>query len=142
MSNETKKKIMGMLGDAGWVEDRSINIGGNVVNSQIGQSISNSTNLIQTQPASDRRDWLEQLQGMAKKLMENLPEDKQGEVAENLEILVKQAISETPNRRWYSIAAVGLLDAAKFVKDLSGDIAGPILKLGKAIWSDYVLPGE
>ena len=75
-----------------------------------------------------------------KQLLASLPEDKKDEapqVAENLEMLVKQATSEKPNRKWYSVAAGGLLDAATWVKDFSGKIGGSVLNLGKLLWPDF-----
>jgi internalin A len=77
------------------------------------------------------------------KLIDSLPEDKKdvaSQVAENLEMLVKQATSEKPNRKWYSISAEGLVEASKYVKDFTGNIAGTIKSLGKAIWPDFLLP--
>jgi hypothetical protein len=60
----------------------------------------------------------------------------------NVEIIVKQATSEKPNRKWYSVSAEGLLDAAKWVKGFSGNIGGTILNLGKLLWPDFRLPGQ
>jgi hypothetical protein len=56
-------------------------------------------------------------------------------------MLVKQATSEKPNRKWYSLSAEGLLDAATWVKDFTGNIGGTILNLGKLLWPDFRLPG-
>jgi hypothetical protein len=70
-----------------------------------------------------------------------LPEEKKDEapqVAENLEIMVKRATSEKPNRKWYSLSAEGLLEA--WVKDLTGNIGGTIKNLGNAIWPDFHMP--
>ena len=145
MGDRTKKtlqEVLGILKDAGWMDDHSIHVGGNVVNSQVGQSLTNSSNMIQTQPPGNRRDWLEQLQGLAQQMMNELPEDKKGEAAENLEMLVKQATSEKPNRRWYSASAEGLLEAARLAKGFSGNIAGTITNLGKAIWPDSGISGS
>ena len=62
-------------------------------------------------------------------------------MAENLEMLAKQVTSEKPNRRWYSVSAEGLLDAATWVKDFTGKIGGSVLNLGKLLWGDFQLPG-
>jgi len=35
---------------------------------------------------------------------------------------------------------VKLIEAAKFVRDFTGDIAGTITNLGKSIWPDFMLP--
>jgi len=50
-------------------------------------------------------------------------------------MLVKQATSEKPNRKWYSVSAEGLLEASKWVKDFSGNIAGTVGQLEKLIWA-------
>jgi hypothetical protein len=145
MSDSTKKtlkEVLGILHNAGWGDDHSINIGGNVINSQVGQTLTKCKIMITSQPPGDRRDRLEELQGLAKELIERLPEEKAAEAAENLEILVKQATSEKPNRRWYSVSADGLLEAAKYAKDFTGNIAGTILNLGKSLWPDFKLPGD
>lgn len=72
--------------------------------------------------------------------MDRLPDEKKAETVENMEVLVKQATNERPNRKWYSFSAEGLLEAAKSVKDFTGKIAGTIKNLGKAIWPDFMLP--
>ena len=77
-------------------------------------------------------------------LIKNLPADKSKEaqkVADKLEVVVKQATSEEPDREWYSLSAKGLLEASKWVKDFTGNIGGTLLNLGKKLWSDFVLPG-
>jgi hypothetical protein len=33
-----------------------------------------------------------------------------------------------------------LLEASKYVKDFTGNIAGTIKNLGKSIWPDFLLP--
>jgi hypothetical protein len=43
-------------------------------------------------------------------------------------------------RAWYSVSSKGLLEAAKFVKDFSGEIAGTLKNLGKCFWPDFTLP--
>ena len=145
MTSATKKALLEtarILDQAGW-DDHSINIGGNVINSQVGQTLTNSTNLIQRQAPGERRELLERLRNEVKQLIENLPEDKKDEapqVAENLEMLVKQATGEKPNRKWYSVSAEGLLEASNWVKDLSGNIGGTIANLGKTLWPDLLLP--
>jgi len=110
---------------------------------QIAEVMTNCTNMIQMQPSEERRAWLEELQRDAKKLIESLPADKKDEapkVAKNLELLVKEATSDKPDRKWYSVSAEGLLEASNYVKDFTGNIAGTIKSLGKAIWPDFHLP--
>lgn len=55
---------------------------------------------------------------------------------------MKGATAATPNRRWYSVSAEGLLEAAKYAKEFTGEIAGTIGQLGKLIWPDFSLPSE
>ena len=119
--------------------DQSTHIGGNVINSQVGQTLTNCTNMIQQQAPGERKDLLEELAKQVRQLIAALPVEKQDEaphVVENLEMLVKQATSEKPNRKWYSVSSEGLLEASKWVKDYSGNIAGTIANLGKRLWPD------
>jgi internalin A len=120
-------------------DDHSINIGGDVINSQVGQTLENCTNTINNQPPGEKRDLLEELESQVKELIGKLPDDKQEEAAGNLELLVKGATASTPNRKWYSVSAEGLLEASEFVKDFSGNIAGTIGNLGKVIWPGFAL---
>ena len=53
---------------------------------------------------------------------------------------MKAATSAKPKRAWYSVSTGGLLEAAKFVEDFSGNIAGAIKNLGKSLWPDFLLP--
>ncbi len=126
------------------MDDHSINIGGSVVNSMVGQTLTNCTNKIRQQQPGERKNLLEALERDVQALLARLPADKTDEapqIAENLEMLVKQATSEKPNRRWYSVSADGLLEAATWVKDFGGSIGATLLSLGKTLWSDFQLPG-
>lgn len=125
-----------IAGDRAVIDSHNIHISGSNYG-QIGQSLTNATNLIQQQIASERRDLLEDLSRDVKSLLERLPEDMAPHVAEDLELLVKQATSEKPNRKWYEVSAEGLIEASKFIKDFSGNIAGTVKNLGKAIWPDF-----
>ena len=83
---------------------------------------------------SDR--LLESLQEEVRQLIAALPAEKHAEaphVAENLEMVVKQATSEKPNPKWYSVSTEGLLEAATWVKNYSGNIAGTLTSLGKLL---------
>ena len=50
---------------------------------------------------------------------------------------VKQALSATLNRKWHSVSAEGLIEAAKAVKGLTGDLAETLTTLGKTLWTDF-----
>lgn len=124
-------------GDKPMSHDQSIHIGGNVVNSQVGQTLTNCTNMIQQQVPGDQKDLLEALVKQVQQLIAALPVEKQKEapeVAENLEMLVKQATSAKPSRKWYSVSKDGLLEASQFVKDLGVSIAGTLGSLDKLLW--------
>ena len=117
--------------------DQSIHIGGNVTHSQVGQTLTNCTNTVQQQAPGERKDLLEELVKQVQQLIAALPVDKPEEapqVAENLEMLVKQATSAKPNRRWYSVSKDGLLEASQFVTDLRVSMAGTLGSLEKLLW--------
>ena len=119
------------------MSDQRIHIGGNVTNSQVGQTLTNCTNTVQQQAPGERKDLLEALVKQVQQLIAALPVDKQEEapqVAENLEMLVKQATSAKPNRKWYSVSKDGLLEASQFVKDFGVSIAGTLGSLEKLVW--------
>jgi internalin A len=125
--------------DKPMTHSQSIHIGGNVINSQVGQTLTNCTNMIQRQAPGERKDLLEKLAQQVRQLVAALPVDKQEEapnVVENLEMLVKQATSTKPNRKWYSVSKEGLLEAAKYVNDFSSNIAGTLANLDKLMWPE------
>jgi hypothetical protein len=124
-------------------DSHNINIGGNVINNQVAQNLTNSTNMIQQQAPGERKDLLDQLRKDVEQLIKQLPPEKKDEaphVAESLEMLVKQATSDKPNRKWYSLSAEGLLDASKWAKAFAGNIFGTVGQIGKLIWPDFSLP--
>jgi internalin A len=118
-------------------DDHSIHIGGNVTNAQVGQTLTNCTNLIKQQASGPTKDLLEKLQRDARDLITKLPEDKQTKASTNLELAIKAVTSTPPERPWYDVSAAGLMEAAKYAKDFSGNIAGTLKNLGKAvIWPE------
>jgi len=142
-TRETLTEVAKLLEKAGWRDDHSIHIRGNVTNSQVAQTLTNSTNMVQQQPAGTKKDLLDQLRRDVEALISHLPADKADEapqVAEDLEMLVKQATSDKPNRKWYSVSAEGLLEASKWVNNFSGNILGTVGQLGKLIWPDFSPP--
>lgn len=125
------------------VDDHSTNIGRDVINSQVGQTLTNCTNTIQQQAPGEKKDLLEELRGQVEEIINNLPDDKTDEapqVADNLEMLIKHATSAKPNPRWYEVSAEGLLEASEWTKDFAGNIVGTIGQLKKLIWPDYSPP--
>ena len=140
---EGESKIGGSaVGNAFGYGSHVINIGGDNYG-QVGATLNDCINTIQKEAPGERRALLEALHRDVRKRIENLPADKQDEasqVADNLEMIVKQATSEKPNRKWYALSAEGLLEAAKWVKDFSAVIGGTIQNLGQSIWPNYELP--
>jgi hypothetical protein len=131
---ESKVEVMG---------DKKTNITMRDNYGQVGETLTNCTNMIQQQAAGERRDQLEELQREVKVLIEHLPANKKDaapQVAKNLKELVEQATSDKPDRRWYSVSAEGLLEASKWVKNFSGNIGGTIKNLGTSLWPDFSLP--
>jgi hypothetical protein len=120
--------------DKSMTDDHSIRIGGSVINSQVGQTLTNCTNMIQQQAPEWKRTLLEQLQSDVQKLLEQLPganvEDAP-QVAENLELTRETGNRGQANRRWYEVSPKGCWEASKWVKDFSGSIGGTIRQLGK-----------
>ncbi|TDU72826.1 hypothetical protein EI77_01291 [Prosthecobacter fusiformis] len=106
------------------------------VNSQVGQTLSQCTLMVQQQTAGEVKSLLESLTKDVKTLIEKLPEDKQEEAATNLELLTKAVTIAKPNRAWYSVSAEGLIEASKFVKDFTGNIAGTVGQLRKLVFPD------
>lgn len=115
-------------------DSHNITIHGNVSNSQVGLALENCSNLIQQQTPSELRTLLTELEKDVHTLLLHLPPDKQAETTKDWEMTVKEATSATPSRKWYSLSSEGLLEASKYVKDLSGNIAGTLGNLGKLLW--------
>jgi hypothetical protein len=88
---------------------------------------------------------LETLQKQIGDLISGPQEEKQQlkkMVAVRLKELTEGVTSGTPDRAWYSVSSEGLLDAAKFVKEFSCEIAGTLKNLGKCFWPDFTLAGN
>lgn len=119
-------------------------VGDNNSNFQFGQTLTNCQLMVQQQAPGERKELLKTLTSEVHRLVKLLPEAKVEEVpqvAENLELLVKQATSAKPNRKWYDVSADGLLEASKWVKDFTGNITGTVGQLGKLLFPGYALPG-
>ena len=115
-------------------DSHNITIQGSVYNSQIGQTLTSCTNMIQQQAPGEIKTTLTELEKAVQALLSKLPEDKQSETTKDWEMMVKESTSATPSRKWYSVSAEGLLEASKFVKDFTGYIAGIVGKLTKLLW--------
>jgi internalin A len=104
-----------------------------ISNSQVGQTLTNCTNMIQQQAPGELKTLLTKLEQEVTELLSRLPEEKQEETAGNLELVTKALTGAKPNRAWYSVSSEGLLEAVKAVKDFSGDIAGTLGNLTKLV---------
>jgi internalin A len=119
--------------------DNRIHIGGNVINAQVGQTLTNCTNMVNQQAPGKKKDLMDALRRDVEELITKLPAEKKDEaekVAENLEVAIKQAAKDKPDRKWYTVSAEGLLEAATWVKDFSGQIGGTIKNLGMNLFGD------
>jgi internalin A len=103
------------------------------------------TSIINSQPPSDRKELLESLQKQIGELISGPPEEKQQfkmMVADRLKELTEGVTSGTPDRAWYSVSSKGLLEAARFVKDFSGEIGGTLKNLATSFWPDFQADGH
>lgn len=111
----------------------NIIVHGNITNSQVGQTLTNCSQRIRQQAPGELKTLLEELRQNMEQVIAKLPEDKQEEAAENLEMLTKAATAATPNRKWYSVSSEGLLEAANYVKEFSGSVTTTIRNLTKLL---------
>ena len=75
-----------------------------------------------------------QLQQLAREVAEMtkaLPPAQAQEAARDLDVLTQEALSPTPRKKWYQLAADGLITVATTV----GDVAGGVVKVVKAVLS-------
>src|ERR1035437_2193495 len=116
------------------------NINGGTFYGPVAAKMEHCTTIIGQQANDQRKQLLAELQRTATDLIQRLPEDKREDAADNLKLLVDSAVAKEPKRRWYEVSSQGLLDASKFVKDFTSNIAGTIGQLGKLLWPDFQLP--
>ena len=119
------------------------NISGGTFHGPVATVMRECTNIISNQPPGERKDLLETLHKQVGELISGPSGEKEQfkkMTADRLKELTEGTISGTPDRAWYSVSSKGLLEAAKFVKDFSGEIAGTLKNLGKCFWPDFTLP--
>jgi internalin A len=104
-----------------------------ISNSQVGQTLTNCTNMIQQQAPGELKSLLTKLEQEVAELLLKLPEEKRAKVEKNLTVLVTEATSAEPDREWYSVSSKGLLEASKYVKDFTGNIAGTLVSLTRVL---------
>jgi len=117
-------------------------ISGGTFNAQVAAVMNDCKNIINNQPTGERKQLLETLQKQVADVLSGPPEEKlqlKKRVTDELKELTEGVTSGTPDRAWYSVSAKGLLDAAKFVKDFSGEIGETLKNLGRTIWPDFTL---
>jgi hypothetical protein len=120
-----------------------MNISGGVFHGPVAAIMENCTSIIKREVPGARRESLETLQTQVAELISRLPpehEQLKQMSAQRLKEIVNGVTSGHPERAWYSVSASGLLEAAKFVKDFSGEIAGTLKNLGNTFWADFTLP--
>ncbi len=115
------------------IDNHSINTG-DITNSQVGQTLTNCTTMIQLQAPSEQKRLLEELEKQVKQLIEELPSDKKEKapnIARNLNTFIEQTTAKEPDRDWYTVSAKGLREAAQWVQRLATPITETIVALGK-----------
>jgi len=114
MSNDTINIKAG--GDVAFAKDEAI--------ATINKTISESGNIPET-----LEDKLKELTTAVDTMMKDMPDDEAEEATENLEILVKQAQKDKPQKALCQVSSEGLIEAAKAV----GDIAKPVITTVQAV---------
>jgi internalin A len=123
--------------------DNRVQVGGNVINSQVGQTLTNCTNMVNQQAAGTKKAQMDTLRRDVEELIKSLPPvkaDEAQQVAENLELALKQAAKDKPDRKWYSVSAEGLMEAATWVEGFTGKIGGAIKNLGTSLFPNFEMP--
>uniref|UniRef100_UPI00405692FC hypothetical protein n=1 Tax=Candidatus Electrothrix sp. TaxID=2170559 RepID=UPI00405692FC len=96
----------------------------------VAQSIQDSFNTLQDSTA--HVDLKEKLETLTKEVTEQLPllpQEVARQLADDLNIFVKESIKPTPRKKWYELSAKGIMDAAKALGGASGKIIGLVKDL-------------
>lgn len=139
--NEGSNPSITIITDGGAMNQdvHSVNVGRDNYG-HTGLTLANCSNIVEQHAPGAQRDLMEEVEHEVKKLIAALPDEKKEIPAGDLEHLLKGATASPPNRRWYEVSASGLMEASGWFKDFTGNIAGSIRNLGKAIWPDFSLP--
>jgi hypothetical protein len=90
----------------------------------VAETIQNSFNKVKGANApEDLKKALTELASSVADMATRLPPDRAREVARDLEVLTTEALSPTPQKKWWKLSVEGLKEAAKAV----GEIATPVL---------------
>jgi internalin A len=132
----TGKRPVIVQGDFYMQESHNLTIHGDVTNSQVGQTLTQCTNNINAQPDGALKEALAALVKEVGELIRQLPPDrkaKEEDIAKDLEMVVEQATSPKPHRRWYEVSAQGLNEAAECVGGFAGRMGKALGKVTKLI---------
>jgi hypothetical protein len=89
----------------------------------VAERIQNSFNRAsQPDGNAELREQLKQLAKEVADLVGRLPEETAREAARDLDVLTQEALSPSPRKKWYQLAAQGLIDAASSVGELAGNV--------------------
>lgn len=111
---------------------------------QVGEVLTQCTNIVGSQPDGEVKRLQEQLQGEIVRFLDTLPESEgkiREKVAKKLKTVLEATSEQEPERKWYSVTAEGLLEAATFTEDFAKKIGGTLSALGKVLWPDFSLGG-
>ena len=96
------------------------------------ETIQDSFNVIEKSNAKDDlKEQLRLLNEAVKALTEQLPKEKAEDVADDMKRLAEEAVTEKPNRKWYSLSIDGLIKAA----DNLGEVGDRVITLSKKVLS-------
>jgi len=121
--------------EAGAKVDGSIVLGSKLENSIIQESYKK---VASASISDELKDVLRQLTESVDAMSKALTEEQTQDVAENLEILVREATNKAPRQKWYQLSSDGLIKAAenlgkvgKPVIELTGKVVSMLMLLGK-----------
>lgn len=94
----------------------SANTHGDIV---IASRIESSFNVVdKAEISNELKDTLKELAEAVANLSEKLPKDVAQELARDLEILISEATSKTPRRKWWQVATDGIIKIAEGVDEI------------------------
>ena len=110
-----------------------INISGSVIHGSVvsAGTIQDSFNTLEQSGVSgELKDTLTELHKAVATMTAELPEEQANQAARDLRDLTEEATSAEPRRKWYSLSAEGLKEAAENL----ADIGKPVMELvGKVL---------
>jgi len=123
---ESKKEIKEMAAISVQLGDGATIHGDFVVANRIRDSF----NKADSSNASDElKNLLKTLASTAGKIIEKLPKEQAEQVATDLQILINEATSEKPRRRWWELSADGIKEAAVAVGEIGTSVITSLDKI-------------